>query len=117
VQKFLPEKDGDKNILREYFFLGDVHYENIERSSSEIIDEDEHLSCRPFTPHPRLLETRHKLGLDFGKIDYVMVEGQPFIFDANKTPGLGQGDYFNRHNRHMLRNFAEELRQIIVRAT
>lgn len=113
VQKFLPEKDGDKNILREYFFLGDVHYENIERSSHAIIDEDEHVSCLPFTPHARLLETRRKLGLDFGKIDYVMVDGEPFIFDANKTPGLGNGDYFQKHNRHMLKKFAEELSQII----
>lgn len=113
VQKFLPEKDGDKNILREYFFLGDVHFENVERSANAIIDEDEHVSCLPFTPHPRLLEARRKLSLDFGKIDYVMVDGEPFIFDANKTPGLGNGDYFQTHNRHMLKKFAEELSQII----
>ena len=46
VQKFMPERDGAKNVLREYIFLGDLHYENIERSSDLIITEDEHVSCK-----------------------------------------------------------------------
>jgi hypothetical protein len=89
VQKFLPESDGEKNILREYIFLGDYHFENVERSSRLIINEDEHVSCGPFEPHERLLDMRRKLKLDYGKIDYTMIDGQPFIFDANKTLGLG----------------------------
>ena len=112
VQKLLLEKDGDKNLLREYIFLGRLHYENIERSSSEIITEDDHVSCEPFVPHPRLLNLRHRMKLDYGKIDYVMIDGEPFIFDANKTMGLGSkagteafGDGFNR----MLKAFAEEI--------
>lgn len=90
VQQLQPERDGDKNILREYIFLGNNHYENVERSSDVIITEDENVSCRPFNPHPRLLEMRRKLNLDYGKIDYTMIDGTPFIFDANKTLGLGE---------------------------
>ena len=72
VQKLILEKDGEKNLLREYMFLGNLHYENIERSSAEIITEDEHISCEPFVPHPRLLRLRRQLNLGYGKIDYVM---------------------------------------------
>ncbi len=89
VQKLVVEMHGGKHVLREYLFLGDLHYENIEHSDEAIITEDEHVSCSPFMPHPRLLDLRRRLGLDYGKIDYVMVDGAPFIFDANKTPGIG----------------------------
>ncbi len=112
VQKLVLEKDSGKNLLREYIFLGDLHYENIERSAGEIITEDEHVSCLPFTPHPRLLALRRRLGLDYGKIDYVMQDGEPFIFDANKTLGLGalaNTDRFGDDVRLMLEAFAWEV--------
>ncbi len=89
VQKLVLEMAEGKHVLREYLFLGDLHYENIEQSGEVIITEDEHVSCLPVTPHPRLLAVRRKLKLDYGKIDYVMTGGVPFIFDANKTPGIG----------------------------
>lgn len=117
VQKMLHERRGGKYVLREYLFLGNLHYENIEHSDGEIISEDEHVSCLPFTPHPRLIEMRRKLNLDYGKIDYVMVDGTPFIFDANKTMGLGakagtQG--FGEGLRQMLRAFAGEIRRVLM---
>lgn len=116
VQKLMLEKDGERNLLREYIFLGDLHYENIERSASEIITEDEHISCLPFTPHPRLLEMRRRLKLDYGKIDYVMVDGDPFIFDANKTLGLGEKSgtsEFGEGLNQMLRAFAGEISRML----
>jgi hypothetical protein len=112
VQKLMLEKAGEKNVLREYIFLGRLHYENIEQSRSEIITEDEHVSCLPFEPHPRLANLRRRLKLDYGKIDYVMIDGEPFIFDANKTLGMGAyGDteYFGEDFRAMLKAFAEEI--------
>lgn len=116
IQKLILEKDEGKNILREYMFLGNMHYENIERSEAEIITEDEHVSCLPFTPHPRLIEFRNRLKLDYGKIDYVMVDGAPFIFDANKTIGVGHKvgtSEFGEGNRAMLRAFAIEIHRIL----
>ncbi len=112
VQKLILEKDGEKNLLREYMFLGNLHYENIERSSAEIITEDEHISCEPFVPHPRLLRLRRQLNLGYGKIDYVMVDGEPFIFDVNKTMGMGSKggtEGFGEGLRVMLKAFAEEI--------
>lgn len=112
VQKMMLEKDGEKNLLREYMFLDDLHFENVERSASEIITEDEHLSCAPFTPHPRLIDMRRRLGLDYGKIDYVMIAGTPFIFDANKTIGMGHKAGtagFGEGLQGMLRDFSTEI--------
>lgn len=116
VQKLLPEWDGEKNVLREYIFFGDIHFENIERSSDLIITEDENVSCRPFVPHPRLLEMREKLHLDYGKLDYTMIDGEPFIFDANKTLGLGEFVDTNSASTEyisMLHAFALEIVRIV----
>ncbi|MEZ6001460.1 hypothetical protein [Hyphomonas sp.] len=116
VQKLQPEWDGEKNILREYIFLGNNHFENIERSSDLIITEDENVSCHPFNPHPRLLEMRRKLKLDYGKLDYTMIDGEPFIFDANKTLGLGEyvdQDASSTEYVSMLHAFALEIVRIL----
>jgi hypothetical protein len=117
VQKFMAENDGEKNVLREYIFLGDLHYQNIERSDQLIITEDEHVSCEPFEPHPRLLATRRRLGLDYGKIDFTLIDGEPFIFDANKTLGLGEfGDTARLADdvSSMLRAFASEVFRLVT---
>tara|TARA_R110002049_G_scaffold271131_2_gene448291 strand:- start:1266 stop:2186 length:921 start_codon:yes stop_codon:yes gene_type:complete len=117
VQKFMVENDGEKNVLREYIFLGDLHYQNIERSDKLIITEDEHVSCEPFEPHPHLLATRRKLGLDYGKIDYTLINGEPFIFDANKTLGLGEygdSEWLADDVAKMLRAFAGEVFRLVT---
>ena len=93
VQEFRPERDGGDYVLREYLFLGDRHYQMIQKSDSALIDEDRFVSLAPFKPHSRLLDARRRLGLDYGKIDFVMHDGVPFIFDANKTLGLGAEGY------------------------
>ena len=33
-----------------------------------------------------VLDVRRRLGLDYGKIDYVIHEGQVVILDVNRTP-------------------------------
>lgn len=89
IQKFVPECDDGKFLLREYYFLGDRHFESIEASDHALFTEDQMISIRPFTPPEDLLACRRLLKLDYGKIDYVLKDGRPFIFDANKTMGLG----------------------------
>jgi hypothetical protein len=112
VQKFMPEMNDGKHVLREYIFLGDCHYQNIEQSDQAVITEDEHVSCGPFVPHPRLLAVRRQLGLQYGKIDFTLIDGVPFIFDANKTLGLGEyGDTAALASdfAELLKCFADEL--------
>lgn len=88
VQQFRPERRGEVYVLREYLFLFDQHYEMVQTSPNAIFNEDVLISLQPFTPSTRLLDLRDRLGLDFGKIDYAIIDGEPFVFDVNKTPGL-----------------------------
>ncbi|AHF00153.1 hypothetical protein [Thioalkalivibrio paradoxus] len=38
---------------------------------------------------PALRRTRNELGMDYGRFDYVMHDGNPVLLDVNKTMGGG----------------------------
>ncbi|MHB9025478.1 MAG: hypothetical protein ACYC7E_15130 [Armatimonadota bacterium] len=88
VERFLPEREGDRYFLRHYLFLGD-HTRSVrvagttpfmKRHACESVDEG--------LPVPApVLELRRRLGMDYGKIDYVMHEGEVVILDVNRTIG------------------------------
>jgi hypothetical protein len=74
VERFMPERDGDLYSIRGWLFFGDRGYAY--RLFSKILD---HV--------PQELEILRKAhGYDFGKFDYVEVEGRPVVIDMNKTP-------------------------------
>jgi hypothetical protein len=87
VERFLPERDGETHFLRYYLCLGN-HVR-----SSRVAGSDPFLkrvSCVPVEEGLEVpqgvLDLRERLGLDYGKIDYVMCDGQPVILDVNRTP-------------------------------
>ncbi|MEM9303821.1 MAG: hypothetical protein AAGE01_17015 [Pseudomonadota bacterium] len=43
-------------------------------------------------PHPDILAWRARLAVDFGKLDYVELDGQAILLDVNKTTGAGGED-------------------------
>ena len=38
-------------------------------------------------PNREILAWRERLGLDYGKLDYVELDGRAVLFDVNKTTG------------------------------
>jgi len=93
VEKFLPERHGRRFFHRRYYFLGDA--ERNEVWSSRIAVNAGDLSADKIwtAPVPRQLRELHsRLGADFGKIDYVIRDGQVTVFDVNRTPGLSPED-------------------------
>jgi hypothetical protein len=89
VQKFKAERVDNGYLLREYMFFNDRHVLRLEHSTQPIITSGTLLEESFDPPHPALLQLREKLGLDYGKIDYALIAGKPFIYDANKTVGIG----------------------------
>jgi len=88
VERFLPEREGDRYFMRHFLCLGDrtrsvrvagsTPY--LKRSSCTVVDEG--------LPVPdKVLGLRRHLGLDYGKIDYTVHAGQVVILDVNHTPG------------------------------
>jgi len=87
VEQFLPEREGDRYFMRYYLFLGD------HTRSSRVMGTGPFLKradCKPVDEGlevPReVVDLRRRLGMDYGKIDYTIHEGQVVILDANRTP-------------------------------
>jgi len=87
VERFLPEKVGDYYAIRHYFFCGEAEICNQYLSESPMIKGDSVIKKIPCELPVEVRERRKAMGFDYGKFDFVMHDGKPFIFDTNKTPG------------------------------
>lgn len=89
VERFRPERDGEKYVLREWYFLGDCEWTYCETSDDPIFtsgDKCPHL-LRPVPE--QLRKIRRELGIDYGKMDFAFAEnGEPVLYDVNKTIGV-----------------------------
>ena len=77
-------------MVREWIFLGghEVHYKNL--SLEPVIKSHNTIGRQmmPDVPVPQELRAiRQQLNIDYGKMDYVLHDGQPALFDINKTMG------------------------------
>lgn len=88
VQKFLPEESAGRYILRQYHFLGDEHFLSLQTSGAAIIRTSIPQSLEEWTPPQELLDLRARLGLDYGRIDFVETEGKPFVISVARSPAL-----------------------------
>jgi len=95
VEKFLPEKDGEDYCLREWYFLGDHEYCRVELSADPIFTSGRAADHKVEPPPESLRRLRRQMGLDYGKIDYVMRDNEAVLFDVNKTTGIA-----NRQSPH-----------------
>jgi hypothetical protein len=89
VEKFLPEQEDGLYSVRLFHCFGDRWSCVVNRSTDRIVRAGKKVSRADVDPHPEVLEVRHRLKLDYGKIDYVVREGRAVVFDVNKTPGHG----------------------------
>jgi hypothetical protein len=88
VERFVPERRGDAFALRTYHYFGERDSFFLCTSPEQIIKSSSTTRIDPLVPDPRLITLRRELRLDYGKIDYVQLEGEPIILDINKTVGL-----------------------------
>ena len=99
VEKFIAERDeSGRYCLRKWHFLGNTGFCTIQAGENPIVKglpDAETLQPRDLPqlleePVPeKLIQLRSKLGFDYGRFDYVVVDGDAHIFDVNKTPTVG----------------------------
>ena len=93
VEKYQPEPQGGEYYQRRYYFLGDAEYHEIHVTENAIHAGDANRHCTDYWQVPEIPEAlrayRRELKADFGKIDYVLKDGEVVIFDLNRTPGAG----------------------------
>lgn len=90
VEKFLPEREGDLFFIRYWTFLGDRNLTGRYGSPHPIVKFDRCTTkITPVDIPDELFAWRKRLKMDYGRFDYVMHEGKPFLLDANKTQAAG----------------------------
>lgn len=87
VERFLPEIENGLYFCRFYQFLGDRWSCTRMGSPLPIVKASESVQVEAVEPHPEVLQWRRDLGMDYGKLDYVVHAGEPILLDANKTIG------------------------------
>lgn len=87
VEQLRTERKGDLYCLRQYIFLGDREIASVSYSPHVVVKAADivHRERLDVIP-PALRELRARLGFDFGKFDYVEVDGEVIVFDVNRTP-------------------------------
>ena len=88
VEKFVPERIGDEFAVRTFHCFGERDSFFLLTSPEPIVKSGPATRMHPMDPDPRLRMLRRKWKLDYGKIDYVLAEGEPVVLDLNKTIGL-----------------------------
>lgn len=114
VEKFVPELDEEGNyLLRLWVFFGDqeIHYVNY--SDQKVIKSwnKNGFEMIPNEEIPlKLREIRKKMGIDYGKFDYVMHDGIPLLYDINNTPGGGRIKLNNPRTRKNIQTLTQGIK-------
>lgn len=90
VERFLPERRGEDYCLRTWLFFGEKERMALFRSREPIVKSRTIVTREPLTEVPDEVRSwRREFGFDFGKFDFAVVEGRAVLYDANRTPVLG----------------------------
>lgn len=112
VERFVPEREAGYYFLRFWTFLGDRSISGRVGSRDPIVR-----ISRAETPitsvdiPPELHAWRKELGLDYGRLDYVLHDGKPILLDANKTLGC---DKSLRTDNGMCDDLAEGIKDVCI---
>lgn len=89
VERFLPERDGSRYVLRTHTFLGPRTMSRRSVGPVPVLKARlvEHVEEIP--DHPDVLAFARAIGMDRGKIDYVEHEGRAVVLDVARTNSIG----------------------------
>lgn len=87
VEQFSPEMENGEYVLRVWLFLGDMDYV-LKMVSKEPVVKAGNIIRREIlqTVPDALRKVRAEMQIDYGKFDYVEVDGEVVLLDVNKTP-------------------------------
>jgi hypothetical protein len=110
IQKFIPEMEGDNYCVRTVSFLGD-HMSPKKLIGPHPIVKGETATKADFNikTDPEIVEKIKELKFDYGKFDYVLVDGKPILLDINKTVGISPNLATNHSIGETFRHHAEGL--------
>ena len=115
VERFVPEEDGNGNfVFRTWVFMGPRERCTRFITKDRISKAAGVLGYEPMEVPEKLRAERERLGFDFGKFDFVMHNGEPLLFDANRTPGTAAA--IREMRAKGARNLAEGMHELLTGA-
>lgn len=107
IEKFTPEIDDGLYRIRIHQVLGDRWTSTRLASREPIVKAHNNLLSEEVEPHPIVDKWRQDLRVDYGKLDYVVVDGEAILLDVNKTIGTLARDDASGSVLSMRRHLAE----------
>ncbi len=92
VERFLPEVEAGCFHTRIFQFLGDRFSCSRLAATDPIVNVPSTIRMEEVEPHPEIVAWRRRLAMDYGKLDYGVVDGRVVLYDVNKTTGSARGD-------------------------
>ena len=114
VERFLPEMENGLYHVRIDMALGGRSICTRLASDQPIIKAHNSTSAVDIEPDPRVQKWRKDLGLDYGKIDYTVVDGEPVLLDVNKTIGASPSYRSSEDLLTRRRHLSEGIQQYLV---
>lgn len=110
VERFLPQLWDGHYTVNQAYCLGPVWVVSTFCAPQRVVKIEQAVKLRPLHDEvpEAVRERRRALGLNYGKIDYVVHEGETQLLDANLTPWLGHSVTSER-TREMNRRLAAGL--------
>jgi hypothetical protein len=87
VEQFRPEQDARGFWMRAWVFFGERERCTRYLGDQAIIKSRNIVAKEPAEVPEAMRAERRRLGLDYGKLDFVINGGEPILLDANRTPG------------------------------
>jgi hypothetical protein len=88
VERFLPERDGRWYCCRHWVFFGSREVQRFSTALEPVVKARENVRPLAEPVPPELRTLRRRMGFDYGKFDYGMVDGKVVLYDVNRTPGI-----------------------------
>jgi hypothetical protein len=109
VEKFLPEREGDLYAIRKLTLFGHRWVSRRVASASPVIKSENVARQENVEPHPEAFAEAKRLGIDRGRLDYVVHGDRAVVLDANRTNTMGRTMTPER-KRDMLAHLAPGIR-------
>jgi len=91
VERFFAQRDGEGYAINQWFFLGPRGVVSTLVGPEPLVKWTPTIQRKPLHSHvpESLWQRRRELAMDFGKLDFVMQDGEAVLLDANPTPHVG----------------------------
>ncbi len=92
VERLRIERRDEHYVLHQWYFFGNRGLVSTYLASEPIVKQRNIVGRLPLseTVPATVVEARDRLGIDYGKFDFVVEQGEAVLFDANRTPNHGE---------------------------